>query len=538
MGSHHSACFAARRSSPSAAQAGLWYNSPMRKFSPATQALCAALLLACPGLGVGAESLFSAHIIEAPGQARKSLAESPAKQSRSRTAKANLALLASAREGIAEGREVRLGLNLFADAGLEAALERSEPTDHGYALTGSLADDPMSSAVLVVNGGWVAGTVWGREGRYDIHPLGEGAVELRQIDPSFQWRCGVEDGHSGHPHSSEGLGSKRTLASAAKDAPPPPPQHTEDDGSVIDLLVVYPSFAHISAGGHRAMRAIIDRDVLQANKSFRDGGVEMRLELAAAVAARSSPEVDGWLDDGKGMREMLGKARDKDDGFLDEIHVLRDRYAADLVLIHWGRAKTSCLAGSDECIAGVAGILGPLSVSRSSAFTHEVGHNMGLRHHRAKVGVRSDRGNSPFPYSHGYVGYDGFGLERFSTIMSSGVPKRIPYFSNPCQCFSDDSGVTEPAQCHSDKSWSCGKEQLRMGVLGDDPSDGEDGPADAVRSLTDTRKVVADYRPRSSRCRYELTPPPDLLPASGGKYGLAWRRVRTANGAPSATTSS
>ena len=126
---------------------------------------------------------------------------------RSRVAEVDLGQLESARLGVAGRRPVRLGLNLFADADFQAAFERSAPTASGYTLTGRLEGDPLSAAVLAVNGEWVAGTVWSQRGRYVIRPLGGGVSEVRQVDASSRGRCGVGE----------------ALAEGAGDGRPPQP---------------------------------------------------------------------------------------------------------------------------------------------------------------------------------------------------------------------------------------------------------------------------------------------------------------------------
>ena len=429
---------------------------------------------------------------------------------RRRVAEVDLGQLESARLGVEGHRPARLGLNLFADAAFEAVLERSAPTASGYTLTGRLEGDPLSTVALAVNGEWVAGQVWGLEGRYVIHPLSGGVAEVRQVDPSSQGRCGLgvaPEGFAPPPRgASPNAGSARVgqappQASTAADAFSP------DDGSEIDLLVAYPSFARRSAGGHLAMRALIDSDVALTNEMYRASGAAQRINLVGAVELRRRPgdEAD------RNMHDFIDRLLDGSDGHMDEVHDLRDAYAADMVLAHWGHWLGTGRGLTIGGVSGIALLMDDLSgdyervafvVANSLAFAHELGHGMGLRHERA-----DDAGNTPFPYSHGHVVLPGSSPELppergMQTIMAAirYEPWDIPRFSNPNLRYPDESGVA-------------------IGVAGDAPSDSADGPADAVRSLNETRRVVANFRPSASRCRYELLPP-DSLPASGGKFRI------------------
>ena len=500
-------------------------------------AFCAALLLAFPSAGIGAAGsagLFSPEReavsprpatrdlrVEAPGFKGGLRREAPAPQGalpplelRSRAAEVDLGRLEAARLDAERRRPHRLNLNLFADAEFDAVFERSAATASGYTLTGRLADESMSTVVLAVNGDWVAGTVWSPGGRYAVRPLGGGVAEVRQLDPSALGRCGVgaesaEGPPGGRPPPEAGPRSGAALPKSA----PSSETFPEDDGSLIDLLVVYPSFARRSMGGHLAMRALIDSDVALTNEMYQASGAAQRINLVGAVELQRRPDDEA----DRSMPNHLDRLADGSDGHMDEVHELRDAYAADMVLMHWGHLTG---LGRGLTIGGLAGValqMGDLSgsyarlafsVANSFAFAHELGHVMGLRHHRA-----DDAGNTPFPYSHGHVVPDfspGLPPERegrgMFTIMASGGSDLydIPRFSNPNLRYPEGSGAV-------------------IGAPGDEPSDSADGPADAVRSLNGTRRVVANFRRSASRCRYQLSAPEGELPASGGEFRVGVR---------------
>ena len=484
-------------------------------------AVCAGVLLpAClPGAAAAGDAgVFSADV-EAPalrrpapgllrggalprGEARSGASglASPRLEGRSRVAGVDLGRLSAARSEVARGRSHPIRLNLFADADFEAVLERTAPTASGYTLTGRLADDPLSTVVLAVNGDVVAGTVWGVDGVHTIRGSGGGA-SVRRLDLSRIDFCG-----GGVPPSA-GRAAPRAPGGVRSAAPAPASSANAsapaDDGSVIDLLVAYPSYVRESQGGHRRMRALIDQDVALANEAYRVGGASQRLALVGVAEVDYEPHDPSFGRRGEfwsseAAHAALFELQDPSDGQLDEVHALRDSRAADLVLLHFADSPDPSNFGF-----GVAFRLDSLSsedwrdwgfaASTSFPFTHELGHNMGLMHERA-----DNPGNQPFPYSHGYA-FDhpssAGALLTHGTIMYTGL--FMNRFSNPNQRFPDAEGVP-------------------LGVPGDAPSDSADGPADAVRSLNGTRRTVANFRAGGARCAYAVSPEAPLLPAAGG----------------------
>ena len=478
---------------------------------PILRAFGAALLLAFPAIGIGAEEaagLFSAddgtiplrqtprHLLsgdlfpegrlrgEAPGELPSSA------ELRSRIAAIDFGQLAAAHSEVAQGRPSNLRLNLFADAEFEAVFERTAPTATGHTLTGRLADDPLSTVVLAVNGDFVSGIVLGSDGMmHDIRTLGAGAALIRSESHANELICAgpvVLSSRGSAEASARPQQMANALDSKSSESGP------SDDGSVIDVLVVYAPNNRKIAGGHRAMQATIDRDVAITNKAYRDSGAAQRINLVGAVEVGHAETA---ADDPRPWDASLSR--------LDalrvssEVRALRDSYAADLVLLHtgpyFGRGGIAFIPpfdpGNDYASQG-------FSIAKSAAFAHELGHNMGLNHER-----QDDISNEPFPYSHGYR------RGSISTIMSTQL-STLNRFSNPRQKYPAKTGVP-------------------LGVPGDEPSDSVDGPADAVRSLDGTRRAVANFRASAGRCTYSLSPPPSVLAAAGGEFKI---RVETAPG--------
>ena len=425
----------------------------------------------------------------------------------SRLAPVDLSGLAAARAEVS-GRATTISpLNLFDE--WPVVFERVEKTSSGYALSGHLALRPLSSVTIVVNGDDVAGIVNSDQGTWHVQSRGAGVVEIRKQEETF--RCGTQ------PAVGE---SRRSRSGARKAAA------AFDDEDEIDVLVVFTEAARRRDGGLAKIRANIDLAVAVTNEAYRVSGVRQRVNLVGAL------QVDYRESEtfGKGVgisnqNEDLRRLKNESDGYMDEVHALRDSYAADIVYLivdqQGGGGVGSLLSLEDPNPAASAFAVSNSLGEYAAFFPHELGHVMGLNHDRYTDGT-SCRGcsptdtldNKPYPYSYGYVNQEAFAdgaseAKRWRTIMSYNSQcsdadmhcREIMRFSNPDQRYPADDG--DP-----------------LGVAGDEPSDADDGPADAVRSLNNTRSIVANFRPSSTRCAYELSRTEHVVAAGGGSFSI------------------
>ena len=252
----------------------------------------------------------------------------------------------------------------------------------------------------------------------------------------------------------------------------------------IDILVVYTPTARSIAGGTAEMEAEIDLKIAETNQAYLDGGVNQRLVLVAREEVEYSGSGSGFVD--------LRRLADASDGYMDEVHAIRDRSGADL--LH--------LIADVTDVGGVAFLGGAYGITcakcGSGTFAHELGHNMGLHHDRYV------QRSAPFPYSHGYVNQQAFTngapeSARWRTIMAyvnqcgdAGFScDRTMRFSNPNQTYLGDP----------------------LGVPGDQRTVAVNGPADAARALNLTRHSVASFRPRASGNQLTMSSPVSQVPS-------------------------
>ena len=267
-----------------------------------------------------------------------------------------------------------------------------------------------------------------------------------------------------------------------------------DDPATIDLLIVYtPAAANSEYSiGKGGINNVISSMIALGNLCLSNSqtGITLTLVHSAQVLY---PETGDIFD-------SLIHLTNTSDGYMDEVHALREQYNADLVQ----------LLSTETSAAGIA--YGNLNVDGDIRFgfsvcdvraavdnytsMHEIGHNMGLGHGAQQT--TADEGI--FPYSQGWRWQsdqtDGLGNPIYYTsIMSYGGSYyddsfgynyvRVPYFSNPNVYFG--GGAT-----------------------------GDAAQADAARSLREMKHVIAFYSDRVKN----LPTPTNIIVSAPTDHGV------------------
>ena len=468
--------------------------------------LVGALFVAGGANAATPEGLFSQVVGARPadGDARRLL------RAQQRVVRVDGAQLDDARRLVQQRGAAPVLFNLLDDAVFHVVFERTEPTASGYSLAGRIVDVPGGRVVLVVNGDVLAGRVWTPQASYRVRTLGADLHIVEKVDLSSTLPLA-------EPRISS-LGGQAQMQRKSQSAAP-----ARDGVAQIDLLVFWTPAARRAVRGLRPMQAKVDLVVAIANQAYVDSGVAQRLRLVGATEVNYEDVVVSDID----------RLVDPDDDFLNEIHEVRDSYAADLV---------SGIVRFGDGLGGVAQLMTELSPDfASSAFSfvdvlalettlaHELGHNMGLNHDRyvahaqrdefIRAGLLSpDEKIALFPYSYGYVNQRAFGgmSPCWRTIMA--YPQQcydaellsvdLPRFSNPEQNHPLPDG--DP-----------------LGVPLDSPVTEWQGPAHSVRSLNEARHVVASFRDDANRCTFTLSSREVDVAAAGGTFSI---RIETGDG--------
>ena len=271
---------------------------------------------------------------------------------------------------------------------------------------------------LVIMGQDVLGKIREDGQTYRVKPLGDGATAIYRYDMSRlrQHPEGYEDFIKEQQDEIQpGEGSQQI-----------PILEGENDGSVIDLMVVYTSRAKEEAGN---IDALIELNINKTSRIYENSGIQTRIRLVHThfTAYRESSS----------MLLSLLRLRLDGDALMDEVHDLRDQYAADLVML---LRSSPVLTGTVTC--GIAYLLNPVNrfypksgfsvvgancAAVTDTFYHELGHNQGAAHN-PHHGT-----NRYFSYGHGLCNT----ANGWNTVMSyqTGADGNCfadaPHFSNP-----------------------------------------------------------------------------------------------------------
>jgi len=370
------------------------------------------------------------------------------------------AALRAARKAAARGEAVpRFQLDLFDGVSLLATMETFADSADGSTVSwaGRIEGRPFSSAAVAVTGDVASGNFkTGDGGSYQLRFVSPGVFAIREIDESR------------FPPEGQPIPVARPPADATPRSDTP--LALADDGSTIDVLVVYTPAAQTAVGGQAQIENLIELAITETNQGYANSGVVQRVRLARKEQISYVERSTGTAAFSNALDDLAGTA----DAYLTGVHALRNTYAADFVSL-WIQEPGLCglaylmAVESPAFEDGAFSVVAQACAAANYSFAHEMGHNQGSHHDRANAGTC---GGVTCPgvkdYSYGY-GKSAPGAFR-SVMAYAGACNncaRLNYWSNPTVNFSGSPmGIASPAI----------------------------NSADNRQSLNDTRVTVSNFR--------------------------------------------
>lgn len=270
--------------------------------------------------------------------------------------------------------------------------------------------DESNGVTLAALRGSITGSVRVAGQLYKIMPLSQGEHAVVKVDEH---------------KLSEGDDTETGGMTEETAGHPPTATRSPDAISTIRVLVVATRNALDSIGDENAFRALAAAAFAEANRSFANSDLPVRLESDGVYPlAYVSPA-------GMTSSELLAKLRNINDPEVGAPTMrLRDEHRADVVVMlitdSCGKAYVNATKATAYAVVGWHCATG------NYTFAHEIGHNLGTRHDPDNNGS-----SGGYPYGFGYQ--QRAVTPRWRTIMAyscSGVAcGRINYWSDPSRTY-------------------------------------------------------------------------------------------------------
>lgn len=330
-----------------------------------------------------------------------------------------------------------LTFNCFSDATFLAIKQRKEQHTIGATSTiYQLEGEVFGYAIVTYSDERLFVKIQDGQGRvFIISPETKGAYAIAEIDNSIDDEGNVCSQFIQQEFENSGrLNTKRTGSICE--------ETTEIcDPATVDVMVLYTDDVGSLYGDATTASNAIANAIAEANQALINSGVVHQFQLVHTAEVLYEEDED--------LETTIIRLEGATDGYLDNIHSLRNTYEADLVALIVSSGN-GCGVGTVNTNAQEFNTTKAFNVTKAGCMmtnltlAHEMGHNLGL-HHDWYV----NQSTSPCDFAHGYVNDEadaGTEDQRWRTIMAYNQQcvdagyncARLPYFSNPNIQYNND----------------------------------------------------------------------------------------------------
>ena len=370
-------------------------------------------------------------------------------------------------------------LNLFADTVLTAQVDRvSENVNGTVTVRGRIEDYPLGYLIIsTTNNNSLA------------------SIQIPETGERYRIQMDTLTGI--HYLLEENTDQLDELEDGPTLIPPTTPQNMEMladnvagdplDPVNLDVMVVYTpaarQWADSSGGG---IANVIAQAVAKGQLALDNSNTVMTISLVYFAEV-------SYTESGSSSTD-LSRLTNTSDGYMDEVHTLRNQYYADVVGLFTKIEDTGGIGYLLSSTSGQPAYAFSISRVQQAAtgytYIHEMGHNMGCHHRKDQV---TQPGPGLFSYSAGWH-WTGNNSGKYCSVMSyeDGGYSTVAYFSNPSI--------------------------LYQGVPTGHAADG-----DNARTLREIKNVIAAYRQPTQTGSLSVT----INPQGAIDAGAQWRRTGT-----------
>lgn len=296
-----------------------------------------------------------------------------------------------------------------------------------FASEGTRQAKVENQANFIVNGNDITGSFHYQGNVYQISPLGSGQHAIVKRNPDM-----VEDEHERMQDASPVSLQLDLAPSSISTLAVGPTERVTLKVNVAYTAATRNAFSSLSAlNDHIALA------VAETNQGYQNSNVYIDLELAHSFQVSYSESGDI----GRDVDRMVAKS----DGYMDELHTIRDQYNADVTVLLVASGGAGVASGIDVQESEAFAISHYSNAIGYYTFGHEIGHLQGAYHNPETGHI-----NRAYPYAQGYQEPG----HRWRTIMSyncSSGCDRINYWSNPGITYTDGRVMGDSTDGHNQR---------------------------------------------------------------------------------------
>ncbi len=186
--------------------------------------------------------------------------------------------------------------------------------------------------------------------------------------------------------------------------------------TLLDVAMFYTPRALAAAGNATSIQLKCVNSIEQANATNKASKVAAEFRLVYMALTNYA---EGTSD--------LGRFRKTNDGYMDEVHKIRNTFGADLMHLITQPAKLAYCGVAylmNNVSAGFAQYAFAVTVQscmNGNVVAHELGHNIGCHHDR------NNAGGASYPHSYGFRTTD----NKYRTVMAYSPGSRVNVWSSP-----------------------------------------------------------------------------------------------------------